>query len=128
MSLHDKAERLKTLTELAIATREKVERQTFDVYLDDTAQVPTWALVDACYRLRKSAEWFPKVKELLDACSTVLREREIRNQAKRLPPADECDPLRAKEWLEKIKIASQGHRMPDPNSPISRKADAAGKD
>lgn len=117
MTADDRVIRTKALTELAIATREKVERQTLDLYLEDTAAVPQWAFVEACRRQRREVAWFPKVKELLEACDLVRREAALREEMRRprriAPPP--IDPARHAELLANLKAAMKGHRMPPVN-------------
>ena len=110
-ALPDKEARIQALERLSVATREKVEPQTYALYLEDTVLIPTRYFVEACGRLEKSSAWFPKLKELIDECSTVARWHQDQQALKRLPPADECDQARAQMWLEKIKAASHGKRM-----------------
>lgn len=94
--------------------REKVEKPTYAVYLDDTATIETRILVEACHRLEKSGQWFPKVSELLEACRLVAKEEQIRREAnrKRLPAPDEPDATRKAMWMAKIRAICQGKRMP----------------
>lgn len=111
----DKETRLKALTRLAIATREKVEPQTFAVYLDDTQSIATSVLAEACHRLEKSATWFPKVAEVLEACSTVVKERKLREEWSRPrlnPPADEPSPERKMQWLQTLREICTRRAMP----------------
>lgn len=118
----DKEARLKAMTRLALATREKVEPQTFAVYLDDVQRVETAVLIDACRRLEKSSEWFPKVKELLDMCNVVAKERQIREEMNRprLSAAQTPDPDRVAMWMEKIRASCRGKRMPSAEVPNER--------
>ena len=83
--------RLKALAEVALATREKVDRASYVLYLEDTARYSTDVFVEACRRLRTSSAWFPKVAELLDECRIVAAKRaqeaeEARRKQLDLPP------------------------------------------
>jgi endonuclease YncB( thermonuclease family) len=112
MKLRDKDARLTALERLAVATREKVEPQTFALYLEDTALIPTDTLVAACRRLERSMTWFPKLKEILDGCALVVADQQAQQVVHRLQPHDAPDPERLQMWMEKIKAACQGKRMP----------------
>ena len=83
--------RMQALTRLAIATREKVDRETYVLYLEDTSHVPLGVLVTACRRLEKASSWFPKVHDVLEECRIVAaRQREEQEGKARLrlmPPA-----------------------------------------
>jgi hypothetical protein len=110
----DKRIRLEALTKLAIATREKAEPQTFAVYLEDLAAWRTSTLVEACRRLRLTAQWFPKVAEIAEACRAVAREAELRADARRLKPA-EFVPVpaeRVEEFKRQIRVAIGRKGMP----------------
>jgi hypothetical protein len=110
---NDRELRVRALTQLAIATREKLEPQTIATYLDDVARVSTPILVAACERLRKSAEWFPKVRELLDACQAVAHERKMREELNRprLNPPPEPTAEQKAIYLQRIKDACRGIKV-----------------
>jgi hypothetical protein len=83
--------RLKALTRLALATREKVEPSVYVIYLEDTAAFSTGVMTEACQRLERSSAWFPKVAELIEECRLVAQQQqERREQAERqkriMPP------------------------------------------
>jgi hypothetical protein len=76
--------RIKALTRLALATREKVEPATYVLYVEDTAGFSTDVLEKACRRLETALTWFPKVSELVSECRIVARyEAEQRAQQQR---------------------------------------------
>lgn len=118
----DKETRLKALTRLAIAVQAKLEPQTFAIYLDDLNDIETVLVVEACRRLEKTEEWFPKPKILRQMCSVVARERQIREELNRprLSAGETPDPERVAMWMEKIKAACRGHRMPSADVPNER--------
>lgn len=109
----DRERRFGALARLAAATREKVEKETYAVYLDDTKHIAVDVLELAAHRLEKSSNWFPKVAELIDACNYVLRERQIRDEQNRprLMPDDTPSPERMAELMAKIRAACQGKRF-----------------
>lgn len=106
----DAERRLEAITRLAVATRERAEPQTFQVYLENTAKVATDVLIEAGRRLEKSATWFPKVSELLETCNAVAREQRIRYELSRprLKPPPELTPEQKAKYLEAIRKACQG--------------------
>lgn len=117
--IRDLETRLHALDRLAIATRERCDKETKAVYLDDTAGIETAVLVEACRRLERSSSWFPKMKELLEHCEVVAREQRIRRelQSPRLRDLPTPDPERQRMWLEKIREAALGKRMPSVEVP-----------
>lgn len=85
----DEDKRMEALTRLALATREKVDRASYVLYLEDTARFSTAVIVDACRRLETSSPWFPKLAELIEECRIVAQQHAERAEAerrKRLPP------------------------------------------
>lgn len=91
--------RMAALTKLAIRTREKVERETFVVYVEDTAMFDTAIVELACHRIGTSQTWFPKVNELIEECKAVAKQRQEQReseQRKQLPPA----PISPEKWAE----------------------------
>ena len=113
MTKDERETRLHALTRLALATREKVDRETYVLYLDDTSGFSTGVLVDACRRLETSAAWFPKVAELMEECRTVARqhmERAEERARKRLPPPAPR-PEVTEEFLAKIRALARKKAM-----------------
>lgn len=76
MAVVNQERRIKALTRLAIATREKVEPATYVLYVEDTAGFTTDVLETACRRMETALTWFPKVSELMDECRVVARYEE----------------------------------------------------
>lgn len=107
MALTDsaKAQRLESLTRLALATREKVTRDVYVLYLEDTADFSTDVVLSACRRLEHSASWFPKVAELRAECLAVARQKAEQLAQKRLNLLTE--PQVSPEKLAKFKAAVQ---------------------
>lgn len=110
MATSDADRRLQSLIRLAWATRTKLEKEEFVVYLDDVTGIQTDVLVEACRRLEKSATWFPKVSELLETCNAVAREQRIRYELSRprLKPPPELTPEQKAKYLAAIKRACMG--------------------
>lgn len=69
----EQVRRTEAITRLAVATRERLDRQVLDVYLEDVKHWSTPVLVEACRRLHHG-EFFPKVGEVLKACASVADE------------------------------------------------------
>lgn len=104
LTAESKTERVKALTRLALATREKVESSTYVVYVEDTAQFPTHVVVEACRRLEHAAAWFPKVAELIDECKVVATREAERRASRQLPAhTEKADPERIAQFLEDVK-------------------------
>jgi len=99
LTADDKAIRLESLTRLAIATREKIDRATYVLYLEDTADYSTAAMTMACRRLEHSSKWFPKVGELREECSVVAtrmaEDAEAKHRKALMPP-----PISDEKWDE----------------------------
>lgn len=96
----DRDLRLKALSRLAIATREKVEVQTFAVYLDDLKPFPTLAVERACRRLESTVTWFPKVAELVEACRIEARRIEEAAAQRRPKLAAGDRPVDPAKWAK----------------------------
>ncbi len=118
--MNDKEQRVKALTRLGVATREKLEPQTFAVYLDDTAWIETKAFVEACRRLETIAQWFPKVAELMEMCRLVAKEYQLRAEADRprLSAPPEPSPERIREHMANIKAACFGRAKSMPSADV----------
>lgn len=102
-----KEARMKALTRLALATREKVDAATYVLYVEDTAHFPSAVVVDACRRIETSSPWFPKLAELVEECRLVAKYQEDQREEverKRLPPA----PISDEKWKE---IQKQFHEV-----------------
>lgn len=112
--IRDKEQRNSALTRLGIATRDKLDTEARLVYLEDTQRIDTAVFVEACRRLEKAAQFFPKVAELIAACDVVAKEIRIREEQlrPRLAAPDEPDDARKAMWMAKIRAACQGKRMP----------------
>lgn len=107
-----KRARLEALTKLAIATREKLERETIGVYLDALQGWSTAIFVEACRRLQSASQWFPKVAEIADACRTVEREQQIRKEQRQLKaPDDQISPERWQQLLADIRRVCNRHDL-----------------
>ncbi len=103
MAVVNQDRRVKALTRLALATREKVETATYVLYVEDTAGFPTDVLEKACRRLETGLAWFPKVSELIAECRIVARyEEEQRATARRGQLRIEGQPV-APEQLAQLK-------------------------
>lgn len=99
--MHDsqKAARIEALTRLAIATREKVDRAAYVLFVENTADVELKVFVEACRRLEHSAQWFPKVSELRDECRVVAARHRERKEASRRQLTD-GPPITDEQWAE----------------------------
>lgn len=108
-----KRARLEALTKLAIATREKVERETFAVYLESLSGWSTAILVEACRRLQTASQWFPKVAEIVESCRVVEREKQIREDQKKLKPAEFVPVPReiVEDFMRQIREATGRHDL-----------------
>lgn len=76
MTPEQKEKRIAALTRLALATREKLDRAAYVVFVDATATVPIDVFEAACRRLEAGSAWFPRVHELLEECRAVVRYRD----------------------------------------------------
>ncbi len=108
--IRDKEQRLAAVVRLGVALRDRLDTEAQLIYLEDTQRVETAVLVEACRRLEKSAQFFPKVSELLSACNLVAKEHELRAAQLRpkLAAPAEPTPERKAELLAKIRAACQG--------------------
>ena len=94
----DKEKRLEAFTRVAMATREKIDRATYVLYLEDTSDYSTAVVMTACKRLEHSSRWFPKVGELRDECRIVAAHLAEEAETKRralMPP-----PISDEKWAE----------------------------
>ncbi len=113
LTAESKERRLKALTRLALATREKVESAVYVLYIEDTAGFSTEAVERACHRLELTTPWFPKVAELIEACRSEA-EREAERRATRfrqLPAGDPVSPEKLGEFLAQIKAVVRKKAM-----------------
>lgn len=88
--MRDEEARLQALTNLALRTKEKVQRAVYVLYLQDTARFPSAVVIEACERWGTSSKWWPSASELIEECVLVGRrhqERAEERARKRLPPA-----------------------------------------
>jgi hypothetical protein len=93
MEKADRDERILYLSRLALGTgafqppKTKEERHALDqfllMYLDDSKPFPTAAVVEACERLRKRVQWFPKSSEFIEECRAVGRVFEERRESEK---------------------------------------------
>lgn len=103
-----KEQRLKALTRLALATREKVDAATYVLYVEATAGFQSAVVVDACHRLETSVSWFPKLAELVDECRIVAKRRqEEQEEARRSLPQAPADAARLAKFLEELKAVAR---------------------
>lgn len=113
MTPDEKRARLSALTKLALATREKAEPEVFRVYLEALAGWSTEVLAEACTRLQRTAQWFPKVAEIVEACNTIHRERQQRLEQKRLgaPVPAPISPEQHAEIMAKFRAVLKGKAL-----------------
>lgn len=97
--------RMAALTKLAIRTREKVEKETYVVYVEDTAHFPTQVVEIACQRLGTMQSWFPKSHELIEDCRAVAKHQAEQSEAKarRLQLPEPANPERLQKFLDDVK-------------------------
>jgi len=104
-------QKIAALTRLALATREKVDRETYVLYLEAVSRYSVSVVSEACRRLEDTARWFPKKAELMEECALVAarhqERQEERARALLMPP--EPSPERKQEFLRKLRelIASK---------------------
>jgi hypothetical protein len=106
-------QKLTALTRLALATREKVDRETFVLYLEAVQAFSPALVTEACRRLEDAMKWFPKKAELLEECGRVaMRDRERREdrERKRLPPAP-LSPERHAEIMARFRDVLRSKAM-----------------
>lgn len=53
------------------------------LFVENTAHVELSVFTEACRRLETSAQWFPKVSELLEECRIVNARRQAERDEKR---------------------------------------------
>lgn len=95
MDASQKERRIAALTRLAIATREKVDKATYVLYVEQTSNVPVSVLEAACRRLETSSDWFPKLSQVLEECRIVGQRRAEQAAQKRLPPPELTEAQKA---------------------------------
>ena len=87
--------RATALLRLAVATREKLDAGVYDVYLSHLATFRPETVTAACRELERTAQWFPKVAELVKECKrqeAVARANDRLLMALSLPPVEEPAP------------------------------------
>lgn len=110
-SLRPDAEKVivaQALMELAAATRDHtIDAGVLRVYMPHIDGYTPDEVVDACQQLERDTEWFPKVKELITACSRARRRHQdaaldaLAAQApKQLPTPP--DPEIHRKWMATI--------------------------
>ena len=88
--LTETEQRVAAMTRIALATREKIDRATFALYLEGVAGYSTATVIEACRRIEDRSSWFPKKAELLEECRIVAQRKADaaeEQRRKRLPPA-----------------------------------------
>lgn len=103
MTPQERLQRAEIIGRLAVATREKLERQTLDVYIEALQGWSVETLRSACMRLQTSATWFPKVAEINDTCNVVRQHEVERKQARQLSSGTPADPERLSQFLADVK-------------------------
>ena len=62
----------KALTKIAIATREKVTDEIFDLYFDALSDLSIDSLIPAMENIYKTAKFFPRVGEIREHAAPVI--------------------------------------------------------
>lgn len=114
LTADSREQRVKALTRLALATREKMEAASYVIYVEDTAWFSTDVLTEACRRLETSSAWFPKVSELIEECRMVAqRKQEQRGQKLlRAPIPDPVSPEKMQEFMAQIRRLTRSKSFP----------------
>lgn len=106
------------LMELAAATRDQsIDAGVMRVYMPHLDDYTADEVVRACANLEREADWFPKVKELLWACSKARRQFQDARMAEiaaTMPRQIEAPPSpeRHAAMMARLKATAYGHRMP----------------
>jgi hypothetical protein len=106
------------LMELAAATRDhSIDAGVLRVYMPHLDGYTASEVVDACALLERESDWFPKVAELLRACSRARRIRQDRRASELAASTPKLiepppNPERVKEIMAKLKATAYQHRMP----------------
>jgi hypothetical protein len=75
----------RALLQLAVATREHIDEAVLAVYEEDLSDFPPDVVIEACQRLRKTTQWFPKVLELIVVCKAIRGEQYDAERNTRFP-------------------------------------------
>lgn len=106
----------KALVELAAATRDTtIDAGVIRVYMPHLDRFDADEVVSACQALEAESDWFPKVKELLWACSKAKRRKQDAAAAARAAlalPMPTPDPERVQELMARIRATCRVKRMP----------------
>lgn len=106
------------LVRLAAATRDtSIDDKVISVYMPHLDKYDVDEIVDACVVLEREAEWFPKVKELLEACSQARRRKQdaaltIQRELTGAPYYAPIDPQRLSELMARVKALGRSKAMP----------------
>lgn len=112
----------RAMTLLAIATRDTTidagVKRVYIPHLDDY----TVEEIELACELLFTADWFPKLGELLKACSRARRKYQDARMAEVAAAAPRHyigppDEERKAEWLAKLKATAYKHRMPHAEVP-----------
>lgn len=113
----------RAMTLLAIATRDTtIDAGVMRVYMPHLDGYTAGEVVLACGNLEREADWFPKVKELLWACSKARRQFQdarIAEISATMPrhSIGVPDPERHAEFMAKLKATAYRHKMPPTQVP-----------
>jgi len=115
----DKAIVAQALLELAAATRDQsIDAAVLRVYMPHLDRYTASEVVDACLLMEQESTWFPKVAELLTACSRARRHQQdaqaaaIAATAPKVLEGPPPDPERHATWMAKLRATAYRHRMP----------------
>lgn len=104
------------LVRLAAATRDtSIDDKVIRVYMPHLEAYSADEIVDACFALERESEWFPKVKDLLAACSRERRRRQDLVWEQRLAlrtPLPPIDPDRQAELMALIRATCRVKAFP----------------
>jgi hypothetical protein len=110
----------KALSVLAIATRDtSIDAAVIRVYMPHLDRYSVEEVEGACFALH-TADWFPKVGELLKECSRERRRRQDAEAQQRMAnmkllPEPVISPEKHAELMAKLKATVRSHRMPTVN-------------
>lgn len=111
------------IVRLAAATRDHtIDDKVIGVYMPHLDDYTADEVVRACANLEREADWFPKVKELLWACSKARRQFQDARMAEiaaTMPRQIEAPPSpeRHAAMMARLKATAYGHRMPHAEVP-----------
>ena len=107
----------KSLSVLAIATRDtSIDAAVIRVYMPHLDRYMVEEIEAACFALH-TADWFPKVGELLKECSRERRRRQDAETEQRMAnikllPEPMISAEKHAELMAKLKATVRRHRMP----------------